>query len=226
MSLSFWFYWQGIPTPDQSLIPQIPASVGFGTAFVIRLARASLARCAVVDRPAAGSCTSCWRVIATGWMLHTMHASPMAQPGLTKTLFAMMFGVAVWGWVLGLTGAALRFLSNYSATRRYIADASYWIYLVHLPVVAAFQVWVGPLAAALEREVSLHPRRELRDPVRELSLPGAPDLHRAAAERPQISAQAISAGGHALALSAATRGHRQRAARSPSCAASPRSSAP
>ena len=69
--------------------------------------------------------------------------APMAQPGLTKTLYAMIFGVAVWGWVLGLTGAALRFLSNYSATRRYIADASYWIYLAHLPVVAAFQVWVG-----------------------------------------------------------------------------------
>jgi ABC-type multidrug transport system ATPase subunit len=67
----------------------------------------------------------------------------MAQPGLTKTLFAMVFGAALWGWVLGLTGAALRFLSNYSAARRYIADASYWIYLAHLPVVAALQVWVG-----------------------------------------------------------------------------------
>ena len=36
-----------------------------------------------------------------------------------------------------------KFLSNYSAVRRYIADASYWIYLAHLPVVAASQVWVG-----------------------------------------------------------------------------------
>jgi hypothetical protein len=72
-----------------------------------------------------------------------MHATPLATPGLTKTLFAMVFGVALWGWVLGLTGAALRFLANYSPTRRYIADASYWIYLMHLPVVAAFQVWVG-----------------------------------------------------------------------------------
>jgi hypothetical protein len=35
MALPMWFYWQGIPTPDQSLIPQIPATVGFGTAFVI-----------------------------------------------------------------------------------------------------------------------------------------------------------------------------------------------
>jgi ABC-type multidrug transport system ATPase subunit/peptidoglycan/LPS O-acetylase OafA/YrhL len=142
MSLSFWFYWQGIPTPDQSLIPQIPASVGFGTAFAFGwlVHRSKDALAAIAQR---------WfqhlviAIIATGWLLHTMHASPMAQPGLTKTLFAMVFGVAVWGWVLGLTGAALRFLSNYSATRRYIADASYWIYLMHLPVVAAFQVWVG-----------------------------------------------------------------------------------
>ena len=142
MSLPFWFYWQGIPTPDQSLIPQIPASVGFGTAFAFGwLVHRSRDALSLISRR--------WfvhlmlGVIATGWLLHTMHASPMAQPGLTKTLFAMIFGVAVWGWVLGLTGAALRFLSNYSATRRYIADASYWIYLMHLPVVAALQVWVG-----------------------------------------------------------------------------------
>jgi ABC-type multidrug transport system ATPase subunit len=142
MSLSFWFYWQGIPTPDQSLIPQIPASVGFGTAFAFGwlVHRSKDALAAIGQRWFANLVIA---VVATGWMLHTMHASPMAQPGLTKTLYAMVFGVAVWGWVFGLTGAALRFLSNYSATRRYIADASYWIYLAHLPVVAAFQVWVG-----------------------------------------------------------------------------------
>jgi ABC-type multidrug transport system ATPase subunit len=67
----------------------------------------------------------------------------MAEPGKIKILFALGFGVAVWGWVLGLTGAALTYLSNYSPMRRYLADASYWIYLAHLPVVAAFQVWVG-----------------------------------------------------------------------------------
>jgi ABC-type multidrug transport system ATPase subunit len=45
--------------------------------------------------------------------------------------------------VFALTGAALRFLSGHSPLRRYIADASYWVYLAHLPVVAALQVWVG-----------------------------------------------------------------------------------
>ena len=70
---------------------------------------------------------------------HADGAAGLHEECLTPTLF----GVAVWGWVFGLTGAALRFLSNYSAMRRYIADASYWIYLAHLPVVAALQVWVG-----------------------------------------------------------------------------------
>jgi peptidoglycan/LPS O-acetylase OafA/YrhL len=142
MALPLWFYWQGIPTPDQSLIPQVPATVGFGTAFIFGW---------LVNRSgtALDAITRGWfahlvlGIVATGWLLHTMHATPVAQPGLTKTLFALVFGVAVWGWVLGLTGAALRFLSNYSATRRYIADASYWIYLAHLPVVAALAVWVG-----------------------------------------------------------------------------------
>jgi ABC-type multidrug transport system ATPase subunit/peptidoglycan/LPS O-acetylase OafA/YrhL len=142
MSLSFWFYWQGIPTPDQSLIPQIPATVGFGTAFVFGwlVHRSSGALTAITLRWFAHLVLA---VIGTAWLLHTLHAQPMAQPGLTKTLFALVFGVSLWGWVLGLTGAALRFLSNYSAVRRYIADASYWIYLAHLPVVAAVQVWVG-----------------------------------------------------------------------------------
>jgi ABC-type multidrug transport system ATPase subunit len=142
MMLPMWFYWQGIPTPDSSLIPLVPAAVGFGTAFIFGW---------LVNRSggALDAITRGWFVhlvlgiVATGWLLHTLHATPMAQPGLTKTLFALVFGVAVWGWVLGLTGAALRFLSNYSATRRYIADASYWIYLAHLPVVAALAVWVG-----------------------------------------------------------------------------------
>jgi ABC-type multidrug transport system ATPase subunit/peptidoglycan/LPS O-acetylase OafA/YrhL len=142
MSLPFWFYWQGIPTPDQSLLPQVPASVGFGTAFVFGwlVHRSSNALAAIAQRWFQNLVIA---IVATGWLLHTMHATPMAVPGLTKTLFAMVFGVALWGWVLGLTGAALKFLSSFSATRRYISDASYWIYLMHLPVVAAFQVWVG-----------------------------------------------------------------------------------
>ncbi len=142
MALPFWFYWQGIPTPDQSLIPSVPASVGFGTAFVFGwlVHRSTGALAAIQKRWLPHLAIA---VGATAWLLHTIHTAPLAAPGLTKTLFALVFGVALWAWVFGLTGAALRFLSNYSAARRYVADASYWIYLAHLPVVAAFQIWVG-----------------------------------------------------------------------------------
>ena len=140
--LPMWFYGQGIPTPDTSLIPSVPATVGFGTAFAFGW---------LVNRSAGAlaAMTQRWQqhlsigVLATIYLVYVVHSTPMAQPGLTKNLFAYAFGVAVWGWVLGLTGAALRFLPGYNATRRYIADASYWIYLAHLPVVAALQVWVG-----------------------------------------------------------------------------------
>ena len=142
MSLPFWIYWMGIPTPDMTLVPQIPASVGFGTAFVFGwlVHRSTNALSAIAQRWIANLGIA---IVATGWLLHSMHVEPMAQPGLTKTVYALVFGVALWGWVLGLTGAALRFLSNYSATRRYLADASYWIYLAHLPVVVALQIWVS-----------------------------------------------------------------------------------
>jgi ABC-type multidrug transport system ATPase subunit len=141
----------GIPTPDMSLIPQVPASVGFSTAFAFGwlVHRSKDALAAIAQRWLSNLGIA---IVATGWLLHSMHAEPVAQPGLTKTVYALVFGVAVWGWVLGLTGAALRFLSSYSATRRYIADASYWIYLAHLPLVAALQIWVShwPLSWAVK----------------------------------------------------------------------------
>ena len=142
MALPFWLYWSGIPTPDHSLMPEVPATVGYGTAFIVGwlVNRSKGALAAIESRWFVHLAVA---VAATGWLLHTTHVVPFAQPGLTKTLFACIFGVAVWGWVFGLTGAALRFLSSYSPVRRYIADASYWIYLAHLPVVAVLAVWVG-----------------------------------------------------------------------------------
>jgi ABC-type multidrug transport system ATPase subunit/peptidoglycan/LPS O-acetylase OafA/YrhL len=142
-TIPMWFYWAGIPTPDQSLIPQLPASVGFGTAFVIGwlVHRASATALPAIQQR--------WlmhlalAVSVTAVLMIVMHGHPLAETGLLKNTYAYLFGVAVWCWVFGLTGAALRFLSDYSPARRYIADASYWVYIMHLPVVAAFQVWVG-----------------------------------------------------------------------------------
>jgi acyltransferase-like protein len=52
-----------------------------------------------------------------------------------------------WLMTFGITGLALRYLDRPIPTARYLADASYWMYLVHLPLV----VW----AAALLRDAPI-----------------------------------------------------------------------
>src|SRR5262249_19022827 len=101
-------------------------------------------------------------VIQRRWPLHLVLAVAatvgcLAHLGLTPDVeiaprsaetytYAAMYALAVWSWTLGLIGLALRYLANYSAARRYIADASYWLYLIHLPIVLALQIVVSQYA--------------------------------------------------------------------------------
>ncbi|HZW15450.1 MAG TPA: acyltransferase family protein, partial [Brevundimonas sp.] len=57
-----------------------------------------------------------------------------------KAGLAAIVSVAVFASTLAVTALALRFFSGVSRVRRYLADASYWIYIVHLPLVMAGQV--------------------------------------------------------------------------------------
>jgi peptidoglycan/LPS O-acetylase OafA/YrhL len=86
-SLPVWFYWQGIPTPDSSLLPNAPAVVGFGTAFAFGwlVHRAGGALAALRKTWALNLLLG---IGATAWLLHTLHASPMAQPGLLTHAYA------------------------------------------------------------------------------------------------------------------------------------------
>lgn len=143
LSMPMWFPWMGIPTPDQSLVPQLAASVGFGTAFafgwLVQRSNGALAALAARWLPHLVLAAA-----ASGACLYLMKTQPpMAMAPNAKIAFALAYGVSAWAWTFALTGLALRFLHRPSAARRYIADASYWIYLAHLPVVAALQVWVG-----------------------------------------------------------------------------------
>jgi ABC-type multidrug transport system ATPase subunit/peptidoglycan/LPS O-acetylase OafA/YrhL len=138
-----WFPWAGIPTPDQSLLPQLPATVGYGVAFVagwlVHRAPGALAALSGRWLPhlalAAASSAMCLYVMKT--------QPPFGMPDQSKLIFTLSFVVSSWAWSFAVTGLALRFLSGHHPAVRYVADASYWIYLAHLPVVAALQVWVG-----------------------------------------------------------------------------------
>lgn len=56
---------------------------------------------------------------------------------------AVLYGVMMGGFVFGVLGCFLRFRRTESPAWRYIADASYWIYLAHLPLVVSLQIGVS-----------------------------------------------------------------------------------
>jgi len=53
-------------------------------------------------------------------------------PGTSLTMM-----LSVFGWL----GLFVRFFNQPSARIRYVADASYWIYVTHLPLVVVLQIW-------------------------------------------------------------------------------------
>jgi ABC-type multidrug transport system ATPase subunit/peptidoglycan/LPS O-acetylase OafA/YrhL len=142
-----WFAWFGVPTPDQSLLPEVASFVGFGTAMAFGwLVHRQRDLLEVWARQ--------WPLHATGaaiataaclWMVGPTPAFVPAAPGLTKLALAFGYSTAIWCWCFAAIGLAMRVLSRESSRVRYVADASYWIYLVHLPIVAALQVGVGHL---------------------------------------------------------------------------------
>jgi ABC-type multidrug transport system ATPase subunit/peptidoglycan/LPS O-acetylase OafA/YrhL len=131
----------GIPTPDSSLVPQVPALVGFGTAFLVgcllhrQLDLLAQLRTRWLGQLVVGVALSIACQTVPGIKLGTTapwfgHLFTSATP-----LYAACYLLSSWYWSLGIIGAALRFCDGESKVRRYLADSSYWLYLAHLPLV-------------------------------------------------------------------------------------------
>jgi ABC-type multidrug transport system ATPase subunit/peptidoglycan/LPS O-acetylase OafA/YrhL len=142
-----WYAWFGIPTPDRSLIPDSAALVAFGTAFGFGwLVQRQPELLAHWKRQWSGHLgVALLSTAACLWIQGLEPRLEAAAPGRETLVYALCYALAIWSWVFGLLGTALRYLSRERPALRYLADSSYWIYLVHLPVVAALQVLVGHL---------------------------------------------------------------------------------
>jgi glucan biosynthesis protein C len=57
----------------------------------------------------------------------------------TQYILAAIHSIALWFLIFGFMGLYLRCFNKYSARGRYLADASYWIYLVHFPFIFFLQ---------------------------------------------------------------------------------------
>jgi ABC-type multidrug transport system ATPase subunit/peptidoglycan/LPS O-acetylase OafA/YrhL len=141
-----WPVWFGIPTPDRGLTPTLPAVVAFGTALALGwlLARRRdlldvLAR-QWASHLAAAVALSATCLAVVGPMPDLTAPTALAGGAGVRLGYAAGYAVAIWCWTLGLLGAAVRFCSHAGTVRRYLADAAYWLYLTHLPLVFALQV--------------------------------------------------------------------------------------
>jgi glucan biosynthesis protein C len=64
----------------------------------------------------------------------------------TEWLLKMLMSITTVTLVVGLLGIFLRFVNAESPVMRYLSDASYWAYLIHVSLVDAVQIWIGNTA--------------------------------------------------------------------------------
>lgn len=66
----------------------------------------------------------------------------LEQPGewQTRWVLAATLSLLAWLSLFGLLGLALRYGTGHRPRLHYLADASYWVYLCHLPLVALIQL--------------------------------------------------------------------------------------
>jgi glucans biosynthesis protein C len=142
-----WFEWIGLPAPF-SLIPSSQAIFGYGIAFALGWLLHRQIDLILALRKS-------WfvyliiAIILTVVCLRIVGVEPETWVGPTldgnaRILYAICYMTGLWCWVFALIGAAVCFLSKESPMTRYISDASYWIYLMHLGTVGFFMMLTRP----------------------------------------------------------------------------------
>jgi len=138
-----WFmsYW-GMDTPDKTLTPHLPVLMIYAGFFLFgwllhrqtplmenfaRLTWYKFILCVIA-------------VIATIWLSNFQMSLAHPQYKLLKTGFTFSYAIMMWSLVSLTVGAFKHCLNRPSKIVRYVADSSYWLYLIHLPIVIWLQV--------------------------------------------------------------------------------------
>lgn len=144
-----WFmqHW-GIDTPDKSLVPIIPVSLLYAGCFLFgwllhrqRLLMESFSELTWLKF------TLCFISILITIKLSGFEMK-MSHPDylLLKTGFMLSYGIMMWSLVSISIGLCRLLFKGPSKFVRYIADSSYWLYLIHLPLVIGLQIAFAELA--------------------------------------------------------------------------------
>lgn len=144
-----WIPWTGIPSPILGLVPLPAAVVAFGSAFV--LGWLLYRQHGLLQRWA-----HAWPVHAVLGLAANLVAIHLLGSGQLdafttdseRFVYILCYTFAGWNLALAVAGFCLRHVNAPSRTWRYLADASYWMYLVHMPLIMLLQAamlrWAAP----------------------------------------------------------------------------------
>jgi len=143
-----WFmeHW-GMDTPDKSLVPDIPVSLLYSGFFLFGwlLNRDSSLMNRFADL-AWHKLLLCLFSIVVSVVLSSFEMKyAHAYYLYFKAGFMLSYAIMMWSLVSLTIGLCKRLFAQSSNVVRYVADASFWIYLIHLPIVLWLQISVAEL---------------------------------------------------------------------------------
>lgn len=141
--ICLWFmnYW-GMDTPEKSLLPHIPVLLVylgfFGSGWLLQRTKESVT---VFSKISITRVVICLFSVAGAIYFSRFQQDPVHQY-ISLMRVASIFNYAVMMWSLvALSIGLFRILFNKpNAIVRYISDSSYWLYLIHLPIVVWLQI--------------------------------------------------------------------------------------
>lgn len=135
----------GMDTPDKSLVPHLPVLGIYGGFFLVGT---WLHRVPGWLAHAARLTWNRGALALTGVIVIMVLAGVQGDPGhpryeLYRIIYSAAYATFMWSAVLLSLGAGRLLIRRTHGWIRYLADASYWVYLVHLPIVVFLQIAVA-----------------------------------------------------------------------------------
>jgi peptidoglycan/LPS O-acetylase OafA/YrhL len=145
---ALWFmrFWS-MDTPDQSLFPHLPALLIYDGFFVLGW---MLSRQRELISRFARLTPLRWILAGLGIAAILLLGEIERDPGhphyvAAHVAYAFGYALTMWSLVFLTIGVFKKLCQRPNAFVRYVADSSYWMYLIHLPVVVWLQVAVAEL---------------------------------------------------------------------------------
>lgn len=151
-------YPAGMLAPNGSFIPNLRELVHSGMFFAFGWA-VYRQRAVLLPRFAA----QCWRYAAAGAVPYLLSGALFVLYMKDKTAMphfelaiAYAYGLAGWIWSIALLGLFTRYLPTQNAVLRYLSDASYWVFMVHMLGTVGFGALLFKLQVPGEVKMALN----------------------------------------------------------------------